>query len=115
MKRFIPFLAVLAIFFTVSCAKKELASVDGRIFTAAELEKQMTKIDPAALQQYGENRIKETILNRMIETELLYRDLKEKKYDAKLSGEVMAALERSSLSGSGDPCRNRKRSKAMWR
>ena len=81
MKRFIPFLAVLTIFFTVSCAKKELASVDGRIFTAAELEKQMTKIDPAALQQYGENRIKETILNRMIETELLYRDLKEKKYD----------------------------------
>jgi peptidyl-prolyl cis-trans isomerase C len=66
---------------TVSCAKKELASVDGRIFTAAELDKQMSKIDPSALQQYGENRIRETILNRMIETELLYRDLKEKKYD----------------------------------
>ena len=81
MKRFIQLVAVLAILVTVSCGKKELASVDGRVFTAKELEKQVSKIDPAALQQYGENRIKETLLNRMIETELIYRDLKEKKYD----------------------------------
>ncbi|HOO60146.1 MAG TPA: peptidylprolyl isomerase [Candidatus Mcinerneyibacteriales bacterium] len=83
MKRLIPFIALLSIVLTVSCGKKELASVGERVFTAAELEKQVSKIDPAALQQYGEKRLKETLLNRMIETELLFRDLKEKKYDEK--------------------------------
>ena len=81
MRRNRFFILLLAAASLFGCAKKEAAAVGENVIYLEQVNNRAALVDDVVMQQYGESKVKESILNQLINTELIYQEMLSKGFD----------------------------------